>query len=243
MTNQTQEVRQMSLPSIETLDTDGAIREAEAAVAGDTRAAFFRKAAVGGGAVLTSGAIMGMLPELAAAKPSKKQDLKILNYALTLEFLEAEFYRLAIANGALSDGDTRAFAELVASHEKTHVSALKKTIRAFGGTPVKSPQFDFKGTTDDESMFQQTSYVLENTGVHAYLGQAARLKSKALLSAAASIVTVEARHAAAIATILNQSPYKDKNAASGVTPAGAFDTPLSMGQVTSKKRAGQFIKG
>ncbi len=63
----------MTTFDLNTVDVDGAIRESEAAVAGDTRAAFFRKAAVGGGAVLTSGAIMGMLPELSMAAPSRSR--------------------------------------------------------------------------------------------------------------------------------------------------------------------------
>src|SRR5215213_4260206 len=98
----------MSLLPIQSVDVDGAVREAEDAVAGDTRATFFRKAAIGGGAVLGSSAILGMLPELAAAKPSKKQDVAILNYALTLEYLETAFYEQAAASGSLS-GDALAF--------------------------------------------------------------------------------------------------------------------------------------
>src|SRR6478672_6814476 len=121
-----------------TVDTDGAIREHEEAVAGDTRAAFFRKAAVGGGTLLASGSFMGMLPELAAAKPSKKQDVKILNYALTLEYLEAAFYTQAAASGNIK-GDALAFAKLVAEHENAHVKALKSTIKALHGKPVAKP--------------------------------------------------------------------------------------------------------
>ena len=117
---------------IDVLDTDGALREAEAAIAGDTRASFLRKAAVGGGAALTSGAVLGMLPELAAAaKPSKKNDIAILNFALTLEFLERDFYLEAIAAGALT-GDVLGFAQLVAAHESTHVTALAATIKKLG---------------------------------------------------------------------------------------------------------------
>lgn len=135
---------------LDTLDVSGAIREHEEAVAGDTRAVFFRKAAVGGGALLTSGGIMAMLPEMAAAKPSKKQDLKILNYALVLEYLEATFYEEAVSSGALS-GEAFTFAQTVARHEKTHVEVLKKTIRTLHGKPVGSPTFDFKGTNKDQA--------------------------------------------------------------------------------------------
>jgi rubrerythrin len=230
----------MSLLPIETVDVDGAIREAELEVAGDTRAAFFRKAAIGGGAVLGSSAFIGMLPEVAAAKPSKKQDLKILNYALTLEYLEAAFYQEAIDGGALS-GDFLAIARLIADHEATHVTALRQTIKSLKGTPVGKPAFDFKGTTADPAKFIQTAFVLENTGVRAYLGQAGRLKSKALLSAAASIVTVEARHAAAVAVLLDQTPYDV--GVNSITPAGAFDRSASMKRILREVGDTGFITG
>ena len=223
-----------------TVDTDGAIREHEEAVAGDTRAAFFRKAAVGGGAVLASGTIMGMLPELAAAKPSKKQDIKILNYALTHEYLEAAFYAQAASSGAIT-GDQLAFAKLVAAHENAHVKGIKGTIRALHGKPVAQPTFDFKGTNTDPAKFIPTAFVLENTGVHAYLGQAGRLKSKALLAAAASIVTVEARHASAAAILQGKSPYAE--GAGSITPDGAFDSSLSMNAVLKAVGATGFITG
>jgi rubrerythrin len=229
----------MSTLSIPVVDVDGAIQEAEGAVAGDTRAAFFRKAALGGGAVLGSSAFLGMLPELAAAKPSKAQDLKILNYALTLEYLEAAFYEGAVASGAIQ-GDALAFAKLVAGDEATHVSALRKTIKSLGGKPVKSPAFDFKGSNRDQGTFLATAFVLENTGVRAYLGQAGRLRSKALLAAAASIVTVEARHAGAVAVLLAQSPYAGKKS---ITPSGAFDASASMKTILAEVGATGFITG
>ena len=222
-----------------TVDTDGAISEAQERVAGDTRAAFFRKAAIGGGAVIGSSAFLGMLPELAVGKPSKARDLAILNYALTLEFLEAEFYRQAVANGIGSDS-VKSLAKQIYDHEATHVKALIQTIKSLGGKPVKEPKFDFKGTTESEDNFLATAFVLENTGVHAYLGQAGRLKSKALLGAAASIVTVEARHAAAVA-ILAGGGYSDND--NGISPDSAFDTPLSKKAVLNAVGDTGFIKG
>jgi Ferritin-like domain len=226
---------------LESVDVDGAIQEAQADLDGITRSSFFTKAAVGGGAVLGSGAIMGMLPELAAAvKPSKKNDLKILNFALTLENLEATFYAEAVNGGALS-GAVLETAKLIADHEKTHVNTLVKTIKALGGKPGNSPKFDFKGTTGNQGTFLQTAFVLENTGVHAYLGQAGNLLDKKLLAAAASIVTVEARHAAAIAGLIGDKPYDLSGAGSNYTPHGAFDSPWSKARVLKNVTATGFI--
>lgn len=209
--------------SIETLDRDGALREGAEAVAGDTRADLFRKAGIAGGSLLASGVLFGGLPALAsAAKPSKKQDVAILNYALTLEYLEAAFYREAVQQGRFS-GEVGTFASLVLSHEAAHVKFLK---RALGSAAVKSPRFDFKDTTTDEAKFTATAFVLENTGVKAYAGQAANIKQVPIVKAAVSILTVEARHAAAIAAILGHITGRD-----GITPDGSFDTALSKAKV------------
>lgn len=203
---------------LETLDRDGALRETADAVAGDTRAELFRKAGVAGGSLLASGVLFGGLPALAsAAKPSKRQDVAILNYALTLEYLEAAFYAEAVARGRFA-GEVGAFAKLVAAHEAAHVAYLR---RALGRAAVKSPRFDFKDTTTDETKFKTTAFALENTGVKAYAGQATHIKQAAVVAAAVSILTIEARHAAAIAAILGRIPGRD-----GVTPDGAFDTAL-----------------
>jgi len=140
--------------------------------ADNTRLAFFRKAGMAGVGLVGGSALLGALaPAAANAAPSKKQDVKILNYALTLEYLEAAFYAQAVSGGALS-GRTLDFAKLVASDEATHVKTLKQ---ALGSAAVAEPKFDFQGTTADQAKFQQTALTLENTGVAAYLGQAGKV--------------------------------------------------------------------
>ncbi len=104
----------------------------------------------------------------------------------------------------------------------------------------EKPTFDFGNAVTDQSTFQQTAFVLENTGVGAYLGQAGKIKTPALLGAAASILTVEARHAGAIATIINTNQLAG---AQGITPNGAFDKPLSMATVLAAVKKTGFIKG
>ena len=178
------------------IDIDGAVREMDEAVAGDSRADFFRKAAIGGAGIVGGGVLLG-LPAMAMASPSKKQDVAILNYALTLEYLEAAFYNEAVAGGALN-AEVLAAAKTVASHENAHVTFLKK---ALGSAAVKKPKFDFKGTTMDQAKFVATATVLEDTGVAAYSGQATRIYQPAVVKAAVSILTVEARHAAQFRTL------------------------------------------
>ncbi len=228
----------MSHFDLDDVDVDGAIREHAEGVDGDTRSAFFKKAAVAGGGVLSAGAITGMLPAVAEGRPSKRQDLQILNFALTLEFLEAAFYKEAVEGGALS-GQVLDLARVLNRDEQTHVSALRRTIRSLGGRPVKEPDFNFRGTTRDQTRFVETSFVLENTGVRAYLGQAGRLKSKALLGAAASIATIEARHSAAIAVVLNRSPFQGKFS---IGPSGAFDRASTMKTILREVGKTKFIE-
>jgi hypothetical protein len=218
--------------SIEPVDRDGAIREGPAAAANDTRSAFFRKAGVAGAGLVGGSALLGALaPQVASAAPSKKQDVKILNYALTLEYLEAAFYAEAVSGGALS-GRTLDFARLVASDEATHVKTLKK---ALGSAAVASPKFDFQGTTADQGKFQQTALTLENTGVAAYLGQAGKV-TPAVLKVAGSIVTVEARHAALIADIIGGD-------VATATPNGPFDKSTSMATILATVKKTGFIVG
>src|ERR1700722_10195511 len=171
--------------NLEAVDTDGAIREAAEEVSGDTRLSFLRKGAVAGGAALSGGAILSaVLPGAALAKgnppvkPFGKGDIGILNYALTLEYLERAFYDEATSKGKITDAKTATFLKVVTHDERAHVAFLKK---ALGKHAVPQPKFNFHGTTGSQEKFQQTAYVLENTGVHAYLGQAGNIKTPAYL--------------------------------------------------------------
>jgi hypothetical protein len=215
------------LITLEMLDKDGAVQEAANAVdpeGASTRADFFRKAAIGGGAVVAGGVVFGGLPALALGAPSKKQDVAILNYALTLEYLETAFYKEARAKAGLK-GETARFATVAGAHEAAHVKALQGVLKS---AAVKSPRFDFGGATANQAAFQKAAMAIEDLGVSAYAGQGPRLKQVAVIQAALSIHSVEARHAAWIRQIL------------GVNPAPvAFDPARSMSQVLAV--AGGFI--
>jgi hypothetical protein len=218
------------------VDTDGALGEAADAVAGDTRMSFLRKAGVGAGAVAGGGAILGALAPAAFASgrpPASfgKGDIGILNYALTLEYLEAAFYNGATAAGMSLDTQTAAFLKLATTDENSHVAYLKK---ALGSKAAAQPKFDFKGTNTNVAMFKATAMVLENTGVHAYSGQALNIKSPAVVKAALSILTIEARHASVIGLI--NSPTSKSMA-----PDGPFDTPYTAAKVLAAVKGTGFI--
>ncbi len=213
--------------TLEAVDADGAVQEAYNALPRSSRMSLIKRGLVVGGTIAVGGIAIGGLPKLVTAAPSPSQDVDILNFALTLEFLEAEFYTQAVAGGKLS-GELLTFAKVVKAHEVTHVNFLKS---ALGSKAVKKPTFDFKGTTDDPATFQATAIVLEDTGVAAYNGQGANLTKK-VLGAAASIVSVEARHAAWIRDIAGKSP----------APA-AFDASKTKSQILAAVNSTGFIQG
>ena len=217
------------------IDSDGAIREAAEEVSGDTRMGFLRKAGIAGGTALSGGAILGaLIPGTAmaasGAPPAKfgKGDIGILNFALTLEYLERAFYNQATDKLSGLSPELEAFLKVTTRDERAHVAFLKK---ALGSKAVKEPKFDFKGTTGSASTFAATAYVLENTGVHAYLGQAPNIKDAKILLAAASIVTIEARHSGAIGSIINES----------INPNGAFDNGLPASAILKAVTGTHFI--
>ncbi len=153
----------------------------------------------------------------AASAPSGSGDLGIVNYALTLEYLEAQFYDKVIASGFFS-GSTLATLKSFGAEEHEHVSALKQAAASLG-TPASEPTGKFP--IHDAAQVTKLAATVENLGASAYLGQAGNIKSKEILAAALSIHTIEARHAATLNTLLKMSP----------TPDGAFAKPMTMGQV------------
>lgn len=212
--------------TLDEVDRDGAIAEAMDTLErfADSRAGFLRKAALAVGGVVGGGAALGALAAPAGAVTTG--DVAILNYALTLEYLEAAFYTEASRMGALT-GDVAKLARIVGAHERAHVAALQK---ALGSAAVKKPWFDFKGTTENEAAFKKTAQVLEDTGVMAYAGQAPLIASDQVLGAALAIHTVEARHASWIRHLNGASPAPS-----------AFGPAKTMQQVLAAVTATGFI--
>jgi len=222
--------------NLEAVDVDGAVREAAEEVAGDTRLGFLRKGAIAGGAALSGGAILSaLIPDVAMAggRPPAKfgsGDIGILNFALTLEYLESSFYNEATAGGRITDPPLAGLLRTVTTDENAHVKLLKSVLKS---KAVKKPKFDFQGIPSDQSKFAATTYVLENTGVHAYLGQAPNIQAKKVLFTAASIVTIEARHSGAIGQYLGKP----------IAPNGPLDNGLSAAKILAAVKSTGFIVG
>jgi rubrerythrin len=214
--------------------TVGVVREGALAEVGETRSGFFKKAVVGGGTLVVGGVAIGGLPRLASAAPSARQDVQILNFALLLEYLEAEFYTEAENRGIAIQGELRDFASVVGRHERAHRDFLIDTL---GAKARSKPTFDFGDTVTDPTKFRQTAQALEEVGVSAYLGQATRLR-RPTLGVAATIASVEARHASWIRDINRKLAGSDKP----LPAPAAFDTPRTKSQVESKVAATGFIQ-
>ncbi len=132
-------------------------------------------------------------------------DVGILNYALTLEYLEAEFYAKGVQGNFL--GDDAKYITPIAAHEAAHVQALTATLQKLGATPATKPTFKFPdGTFTDKATFLKTAVTFEETGVKAYHGQVTKVQNPDILGAAASIAGVESRHASVLNLILKQKP-------------------------------------
>jgi hypothetical protein len=190
-------------------------------VHGMTRASFILRGALATGAFYGTAAVAPFVSQAFAGTGGG--DAEILNFALTLEYLEADFYNVKGKQVGLS-GQAKAYATQFGAEESEHVTALTAAIKQLGGTPVAKPTFVFPATS--ESSFLALASVFENTGVGAYNGAAPSLQSKAVLASAGGIVQIEARHAAAIDLLIGTSP----------TPNQGFDRPLTKAEVLAKAR-------
>jgi hypothetical protein len=175
-------------------------------------------AACGGSSGGNTTAVAGGAGGAATAKPAGGSgDLAIVNYALTLEYLESQFYAKVVSSGLFS-GSTLSTLKTFGAEENQHVAALMKVASSLG-KPAAKPQGKFP--LHSASQVTKLAATVENLGAAAYLGQAGNIQSKEILAAALAIHTVEARHAATLNTALKLSP----------TPDGAFAKPMSMSQV------------
>jgi rubrerythrin len=161
----------------------------------------------------------------AGATPTHKSsaggDLAIVQYALTLEHLETDFYNAVINAGVIKDKALADTAKMIRDNEQEHVDALTATVEQLGGRP-KKPKTSFDAVlSGGPDKVLQTAAAVENLGAAAYLGQAGRIKSKEVLAAALAIHTVEGRHAAALNRVVGKT----------IVPDGAFAKPASMAEV------------
>jgi hypothetical protein len=203
------------------LDVDGALAEAADRAGAITRGSF-----LAGALGISAAAVVGADQAVAQGGGPGKVDQGILNYALTLEYLQAAFYTEAERMKAIK-GDVGKAARKLGSVERAHVKAFKDVL---GRNAVGRPSFDFQGVTEKPRPFLKTAVAFEDLAVAAYGGQAANLKAESALAAAVSIYSVEARHAAWMRYL------------AGFTPAGrAFDEPKREFEVRQIVASTHFI--
>jgi rubrerythrin len=206
---------------VERLVRDDVNRKRFLKMAGGTGAASFTAfvlAACGSSSKSSSSASAPAATATTSATGSHTGDLAILNYALTLEYLETGFYEKVVASGLFS-GKVASLIKTFGGQEKTHVEALKGAVEKLGGTPAVNPNGKFP--INSAPQVAQLAYTVENLGAAAYLGQAGNIQSPEILATALAIHTVEARHAATLGTLVKKS----------LTPDGAFAKPAEMSTV------------
>jgi rubrerythrin len=157
-----------------------------------------------------------------------KGDVGILNYALTLEYLETAFYAEVVKSGLFKGADLATIRKF-GQEEAEHVEALTQAVKSLGGKPAPEPKTEFP-LKSAKSVLELAGTV-ENLGAAAYLGQAANIESPEVLASALAIHSVEGRHAAALNTLLGES----------ITPDGAFAVPADVPTVL--KSVEPFIVG
>jgi hypothetical protein len=235
----------------------------------DTRRSAFTKASKFAGKVALAAmpfALGDMFKKAYGATPANVID--VLNFALTLEYLEAAFYNMGVAAkvgtaNLIPDSD-RAIFKQIQQHENSHVAFLTAAIKGANGTPVTSPKFDFSGGNakgagtgpysdyaTNYKTFLALSQAFEDTGVRAYKGQAGALISNgAVLTAALQIHSVEARHAAVVRRLRGQKGWITGNNTDITSVAAVYageentnqgGVALANNNATTEAFDGQFI--
>ena len=184
------------------------------------RSSFLMKGILAAGATYGAFAAGPMLRKAFAQDGGSEGDIEILNFALTLEYLETAFYEAAVKEADLSS-DVAALAKEFGEQEAEHVAGLTQAIEDLGGKPVKAPAVDFGDAFSSEDAFLTTGVTFEDLGVSAYNGAGPMISSKDLLATAGAIVQIEARHAAAV-----------RNAAGEPAAPDAFDPTMTVDEVT-----------
>jgi hypothetical protein len=190
------------------------------------RSAFLIKGVLAAGVIYGATAVSPLVRK--ALAQDSNGDIDILNFALTLEYLEAAFYEGAADVKGLSS-EVATYVKTFGEEEQQHVEALTATIKDLGGTPVKAPVVDFGDAFSSADAFTTLAITFEDTGVSAYNGAAPMIESTDVLAAAGGIVQVEARHAAAIRFAAGEDPAPE-----------AFDPSLTEDEVL--KAVQPFVK-
>lgn len=206
------------------IDVDGALEEMSSPLPSETRRSFLQGAVVGGAVLLADLASPGAARAGGVART--KGDISILRFDLVLEYLQAGLYTEAERLGALPE-KTLAWARVVGAHERAHAQAIKNLL---GPKAVKSPSFDYRGVTESEEPFIKTAVAFEELTAALLKWQAVRLDSREILAAAATLHSVETRHAAWIRHIIGLRPA-----------AQAFDQPAPQHKMAQLIKSTRFI--
>lgn len=204
------------------LDHDGALEEAAASFLPSSRREFFRRGILGGGALL---GILALPADAGAALAKTKRDIAIVKFDVVLEYLQSALYVEAQRLGALSP-KTLGWARVVGAHELAHLAALKRMV----DRPPARPSFNFLDVTEREASFVKTAVAFEDLTAAILKWQALRLHSREIVAAAATLHSVETRHAAWIRRIIGVSPV-----------AAAFDEPAAQQQMSKLIASTNFI--
>ncbi|HEY1539738.1 MAG TPA: ferritin-like domain-containing protein [Solirubrobacteraceae bacterium] len=197
-------------------------------VEGMSRESFLIRATLAAGATYGALSATPYITKALAAGGGFANDLAVVNYALTLEYLESTFYRMGVLVKGLSSDELK-LVKQIRDDEDQHVTALIAAAKKLGGKPVAKPKFDFGGAFGDRATFLKTANTLEDAGVSAYNGAGMYIESPDILGAAGSIVQIEGRHSALIRLTRNKPPAPQ-----------AFDKGATMAAIL--KKVGPLIK-